>query len=89
MKLVKIIYPVDKSEDGIQEETFSVEEVFEELQKRGIKIALNTGFTKVITDAIVNKLGWKTNPLINAVISSDEVQDGRPHSDMIKKIMAQ
>ncbi len=65
------------------------EETFEELQKRGIKIALNTGFTKVITDTILNKLDWNTNPLINAVISSDEVPEGRPHSYMIKKIMEQ
>ena len=65
------------------------EEVFEELQTRGIKIALNTGFTKVITDAILTRLNWNTNPIINAVISSDEVPEGRPHSYMIKKIMDQ
>jgi len=64
-------------------------EVFEQLQKQGIKIALNTGFTKVITDAILNRLNWNTNPLINAVISSDEVPEGRPQSYMIKKIMEQ
>jgi len=63
------------------------EDVFNQFQTRGIKIALNTGFTKVITDAILNRLGWSSNPLINAVISSDEVPEGRPYSYMIKQIM--
>lgn len=65
------------------------EDVFEQLQNKEIKIALNTGFTKVITDTILNRLGWNNSPLINAVISSDEVPEGRPHSFMIKKIMHQ
>ncbi|MEO6453104.1 MAG: HAD family hydrolase [Ginsengibacter sp.] len=63
------------------------EEVFEQLQEQGLKTALNTGFTKVITDTILKRLGWTNSPLINAVISSDEVPEGRPHSFMIEKIM--
>jgi len=65
------------------------EEVFDQLQKQGIKTALNTGFTKVITDAILTRLGWDNSPLINAVISSDEVPEGRPHPYMINKIREQ
>lgn len=65
------------------------EEVFDQLQKKGIKIALNTGFTKVITDAILNRLGWNNSSSINAVVSSDEVPEGRPSPYMIKKIMKQ
>ena len=63
------------------------EEVFEQLRQLNIKIALNTGFTKVITDAVLHKIGWNTSPLIDTVISSDEVPEGRPHPHMIRKIM--
>ncbi len=65
------------------------EEIFRELQNLKIKIALNTGFTKVITDAILKRLGWDNSTLINAVISSDEVPEGRPQPYMIDKIMHQ
>ncbi len=65
------------------------EEVFTNLQNRGIKVALNTGFTKVITSTILDKLGWHNSALINAVICSDEVPEGRPHSFMIKELSRQ
>lgn len=64
-------------------------DTFELLQSKGIKVALNTGFTRIITDAILNRLHWKNNPLIDAVICSDEVPEGRPHPYMIQSIMQQ
>jgi phosphonatase-like hydrolase len=64
-------------------ETFSI------LRARGIKIALNTGFTRVITDVILKRLGWNEEGMIDAVVCSDEVQEGRPHPFMIRKIMEQ
>lgn len=64
-------------------ETFSI------LKANGIKIALNTGFTRIITNVILKKLGWNENALIDAVVCSDEVQEGRPHPYMIRKIMDQ
>jgi phosphonatase-like hydrolase len=65
------------------------EEVFEQLQNRDIKVALNTGFTRVITNAILDRLGWRRSELINVVVCSDEVPEGRPHPYMIKDIMEQ
>ncbi len=65
------------------------EEVFEQLQNRDIKVALNTGFTRVITNAILDQLGWRRSELINVVVCSDEVPEGRPHAYMIKNIMEQ
>ncbi|MDE3254139.1 MAG: HAD hydrolase-like protein [Bacteroidota bacterium] len=65
------------------------EETFALLQQHGIKVALNTGFTREITDAILERLGWKNNPLINAVVCSDEVPEGRPNAYMIQSIMKQ
>lgn len=63
------------------------EEIFGMLQERGIKVALNTGFTRVITDAILQRLGWDQTHLINMIICSDEVPEGRPHPYMIQSIM--
>ncbi|MBC7827049.1 MAG: HAD-IA family hydrolase [Chitinophagaceae bacterium] len=63
------------------QETFSI------LKQKGIRIALNTGFTKAITDTILKKLNWDTNDIIDHVISSDEVPLGRPHPHMIRSIM--
>lgn len=64
-------------------------ELFEWLQDQGIKVALNTGFTRQITDTILKRLGWDTNSFINTVICSDEVSEGRPHAYMIQSIMRQ
>jgi phosphonatase-like hydrolase len=61
-------------------------ELFAHLQQQGIKVALNTGFVKAITGVILNRLGWADHPHINMVISSDEVPNARPYSDMIDTI---
>lgn len=65
------------------------EATFAWLKERGIKIALNTGFTRPITDAILKRLQWDTNGVIDMVITSDEVPEGRPHPYMIAAIMKQ
>lgn len=64
------------------------EEVFRALKERGIKVALNTGFTRSITDTILHRLRWDDRSrLIDQVICSDEVPHGRPHPDMIEVLM--
>src|ERR1700743_2518657 len=64
------------------------EKLFATLQERGIKVALNTGFTRSITDTILHRLRWDDrSTLINQTICSDEVPFGRPHPDMIKRLM--
>jgi phosphonatase-like hydrolase len=62
------------------------EDVFKTLRMNGVKVALNTGFTKAITDVILHKLNWNEH-VIDAVISSDEVKEGRPHAYMIQQLM--
>ena len=64
-----------------------VSELFSELAKRDIKIALNTGFSRSTTDIIVQKLGWYDAGLIDTSITSDEVPQGRPHPDMINTLV--
>ena len=64
-----------------------VEETFTWLRQKGIKIALNTGFTRAITDTILRRLEWDTNDHIGCVVCSDEVPQGRPYPFMIQHIM--
>jgi phosphonatase-like hydrolase len=64
------------------------EKLFSTLQNKGIKVALNTGFTRSITDAILHRLRWdERNTDIDRVICSDEVPMGRPSPDMINTLI--
>ena len=62
-----------------------VEHTFRILRDNGIKIALNTGFSRNIADVIIRRLGWEDK--IDLLVASDEVSSGRPAADMINKIM--
>jgi phosphonatase-like hydrolase len=63
------------------------EDVFTTLRNQNIKIALNTGFTKAITDVLLEKLNWQNGNVVDDVIASDEVKEGRPHPFMIQELM--
>lgn len=76
-----------REEDGL-ELLPGVEETFAGLKDRNIKIALNTGFSKDITDVILQRTAWAFEK-VDAVISSSEVPKGRPHPFMIQKLMAE
>lgn len=66
------------------------EDVFSQLKQQGVKIALNTGFTRTITNAILHRLNWDNgSSLIDRVICSDEVPQGRPSPDMINTLIAE
>jgi phosphonatase-like hydrolase len=66
----------------------NAEKVFSALKHKGIKIALNTGFTRLITDTILHRLRWDDrSELIDKVICSDEVIHGRPYPDMIEVLI--
>ncbi|OQP58202.1 hypothetical protein A3860_07710 [Niastella vici] len=65
------------------------ETVFQQLKQRGIKIALNTGFTRTVTNTILQRLQWTIPETIDMVVCSDEVPEGRPYPFMIKTIMQQ
>lgn len=64
-----------------------VEEVFAWLHENGVKVGLDTGFSANITDTIINRLAWIENGMVDCVVSSDEVDAGRPAPFMIHKIM--
>lgn len=63
------------------------EAAMQELKSRGIRIALNTGFSRGIADAIIHRMQWKNTGLVDDYIASDEVENGRPDPAMIKKLM--
>jgi len=71
------------------EATLYAEETFILLKKMGIKVALNTGFSKKITATIIERLQWLNKGFIDAHRSSDEVEAGRPYPYMIHSIMSQ
>jgi phosphonatase-like hydrolase len=59
--------------------------LFDRLRAEGIRVALNTGFSRAIADVILDRLGWRGR--IDSSIASDEVNRGRPHPDMIYELM--
>jgi phosphonatase-like hydrolase len=61
------------------------EESFESLHKRGMQIALTTGFGRATLDLVVKRLGWQQ--WFAAMISSDEVEMGRPAPYLIFRAM--
>jgi phosphonatase-like hydrolase len=64
------------------------EDVFRRLKDRGLRIALNTGFPRIIADVIINRLQWKEKGWVDDSIASDEVEHGRPQPFMIQELMA-
>lgn len=62
------------------------EEVFDWLRRRGVRIALNTGFDRSITGLLLDALGWREG-VVDAVICGDEVREGRPAPYLIFRAM--
>jgi len=65
----------------------NAEETFKKLREKGIKVGIDTGFSRDIADTIFDRLKWKENNLIDYTVTSDEVNNGRPYPDMIFKFM--
>lgn len=62
-------------------------ETFCQLKEEGMRIALDTGFSRHIVDAILERLGWNEGGLVDATVASDEVERGRPHADLALRAM--
>jgi phosphonatase-like hydrolase len=72
-------------------------ECFEWLRSQGIAIGLTTGFYREVADIILSRLGWNKglnsqhagtpDTIIQASVASDEVANGRPAPDMIRRVM--
>jgi phosphonatase-like hydrolase len=75
-----------RTDPGVRPMPHAVE-ALREIQAAGIKIALDTGFSRPITDAILDRLGWAGGELLDATVTSDEVARGRPFPDLIERAM--
>ena len=61
--------------------------VFETLRRRGVKVALDTGFGRAITDGVLARLGWTVPGVLDATVTADDVAAGRPAPDMVYRAM--
>lgn len=65
------------------------EDLFTFFKEKDIVVALNSGFPRLIVDAIVDRMQWMEKGFIDFTIASDEVERGRPFPFMINSLMAQ
>ena len=64
-----------------------VEDVLDTLRANGAKVAIDTGFSSAIADAILDRLGWIEHGLVDTRVASDEVRRGRPAPDLLLEAM--
>jgi phosphonatase-like hydrolase len=64
-----------------------VRRTFKRLKQSQLKIVVDTGFDRQITDPLLERLGWKRERLIDGSVTSDEVLRGRPFPDLIFRAM--
>lgn len=62
------------------------ESVFRWLKGRGVRVALNTGFDRGITELLLASLGWREDAF-DAVVCGDDVRQGRPAPYLIFRAM--
>jgi len=60
--------------------------VFAELRARGIRVALNTGFDREVTQLLLAALDWEQG-IVDAVVCGDDVRQGRPMPYLIFRAM--
>ena len=58
------------------------------LKHAGLRVALVSTFGRMILDAMLDRLGWRTTRLIDATVAADEVGRGRPYPDSVIRAMA-
>ena len=62
------------------------EDLFRWLKGRGVRVALNTGFDRYITELILTALKWKEG-VADALVCGDDVRQGRPAPYLIFRAM--
>jgi phosphonatase-like hydrolase len=77
-----------KAYDELEVTSFEgTESLFKELRINQIKVVLNTGYDAVTANKLLEKLCWKVGQTIDALVTADDVENGRPGGDMILKAM--
>lgn len=80
---------LEQAYDNADITTFEgMEAFFQILKNRNIRVVLNTGYDKKTAGKLMNKLNWKVGKQVDALITADDVENGRPNPDMILMAMA-
>jgi phosphonatase-like hydrolase len=58
--------------------------VFKALKKRGVAVALNTGYDQSTAESLLGRLGWSVGSEIDALVTASQVRNCRPLPDMIR-----
>ena len=64
-------------------------ELFKQLKASGRKVVLNTGYDAKTANKILTVLGWSVGDQVDALVTADDVDNGRPGPDMITLAMKQ
>lgn len=67
----------------------SMSELFEQLKASGRHVVLNTGYDAKTANKILTILGWSVGDQVDALVTADDVDNGRPGPDMITLAMKQ
>nr|WP_315155368.1 phosphonatase-like hydrolase [uncultured Flavobacterium sp.] len=79
---------LEKAYADLEIKTFEGTEIlFKDLRDKNIKVVLNTGYDFITANNLLIKLGWSVGVTIDALVTSDDVENGRPGGDMILKAM--
>lgn len=78
---------VDRYRTGYLAPAEGAARVFASLQNAGVRVVLDTGFSRDILDMVLMRLGWADGTTIDFSIASDEVARGRPHPELIHRAM--
>jgi phosphonatase-like hydrolase len=78
---------IHRYRDGALAPAEGAERVFAALQDAGVRVVLDTGFSRDILDTVLERLGWLDGTTIDFSIASDEVERGRPYPDLIHRAM--
>lgn len=77
---------LDEAYEELKVKTFDgILELFELLHQKNIKIALNTGYNSRIANLLLYKLGWELGREYNYLVTASDVENSRPHPEMIEK----
>jgi phosphonatase-like hydrolase len=85
-RFVKEMIAFYKTDPSVSEKD-GVSDTFRRLKANHVKVVVDTGFDRQITDPLLERLGWKTDGLIDGSVTSDEVERGRPYPDLIFRAM--
>lgn len=64
-----------------------VPEALSALREYGVKVALTTGFDRVIVESLITALGWDGDSVADTVVCGSDVPAGRPAPYMIFRAM--